>query len=93
MLFRSWKGSDWHDLRRYQGDAEIANQLQREFAIARRRELRAEIAADRQSELLEELEQEIQEERDLERETPEHEVAIGRLKELPERAPEMGLSR
>jgi len=90
---KGWKGSDWNDLRRYQGDAEIANQLSREFAIARRRELRAEIAAERQLELQEELEQELQEERDLEREAPEREVAIGRLKELPERAPEMGLLR
>lgn len=89
------KGSDWNDLRLFHGQDEIAAQLQRELAIARRRELRAEIAAEREYDLQEELEQELEVERELEhdRVLDRERASPGRTIEEQDRTPSLGMAR
>ena len=89
------RGSDWNDLKMVQGPAELAAQLQRGFAIARRRDLAAEIRDEREEALEAELAQQQEEERILEQEREPRQV--GRDPLLPPRpergGPEIGLSR
>lgn len=89
------RGSDWNDLKMVRGPDELAAQLQRGFAIARRRDLTAEIREEREAAALEaELEQEQEEERIREQEREARQ--LDRSADLPpraERAPEIGMSR